>query len=784
MRGKRGAGAALVFFAVIAAGAAVLAALLRQAPSFTARSHVFRLPAAFSALAFLFFFLVFVISWYGIGRLEERFFRRDLGSLLRENLVAYLPFTLSLLAPLLLCRYLTSGDLMLRLHLLCGAMAAGFLLVKLSQWYGRGPLKELLILFLVAFIAYHLAALCLVSAGLAYSGDEPYYLLTAHSLYQDRDINLARNYDDQDYFHFFPRELYPKLRLGAYARFGRKGTGYVYPINQPGISVLILPYYALSRLFHGRVLIYILKVSLSLWAVLLGLQVYLFALEYWGRKRTALLLWFLYSFTAPVLFYAVHLYPEAPVALFSLFIFRKLRLAGKLSPASCVLLGLLLGLFPWFGLKYVLILLALAAVGAWFLRREGAGAGRVLGFLAGPAASLVLFGLYVRELYGTVLPMAVYEGVLTPEKIRAFREMVLGIPLSLRIDSFLDYFLDQRDGLLLYSPWFFFILPGMVEAFRRAKRDLAALLIITLPYLLNYAFLSHRQGHSPQGRVLACISWTGMILVGHFLVHNRRRVYAVLFRAFSLWSLVAAALLLRHPSFLYQPTTHQFTFRGGELFVFLSNLHFYLPGLLPSFIKVDNRGYVPNYVWLAAAAAFALAYVAVSRRGREGMEGKPRFRVPAAVWVMSGSVLFYVWFVLFPRPVLLHPLHVAFPDGRKISFYDLGRHVKMDESEPGKFLVTKGDLSLDIHLTSWRKLEGAVIGFGSEEGRYSVRLRFFDETLFEGETDREMKSVSVSALPAYRFKNTHLYRLGLELENLSGTSTPDHPFILWFRPAR
>jgi hypothetical protein len=227
-------------------------------------------------------------------------------------------------------------------------MILGFVLIKLFQWHKRGRLrdfwdrnlsrfirlslkKKLLILFLVAFLVYHLCALCYVSKGLAYSGDEPYYLMTTHSLYQDGDINLAKNYTDFDHLHFYPKELYPNLRLRAYARFGKKGTDYVWPINQPGVSVLMLPYYWLSQQFQGRMLIYIIKVSLSIWAVLLGLQIYLFAREFWKNEKVSLTLWFLYSFSAPILFYSIHLYPEVPIALFSLFVFRKVLSAKKIS---------------------------------------------------------------------------------------------------------------------------------------------------------------------------------------------------------------------------------------------------------------------------------------------------------------------------------------------------------------------------------------------------------------------------------------------------------------------
>jgi len=790
----------IITFPLLAVGLASFITIYKEASSFTIAAHSFRPPLLLFSSFFLASIALLISTWRGISKAEGKYFPDESPSLLWENFFAFLPFGFSLFTPLLLRFYLTSDDLKIRLNLLLVSMIMGFLLIKLVQWSRRERFqnfwerrlcrfsqlsckKKLLILFLVAFLVYHLCALCYVSRGWAYSGDEPYYLMTTHSLYQDGDINLAKNYTDFDYFHFYPRELYPKMRLGAYARFGKKGTDYVWPINQPGVSVLMLPSYWLSQQFQGRTLIYIIKVSLSVWAVLLGLQIYLFAREFWKNEKISLLLWFLYSFSAPILFYAIHLYPEVPIALFSLFVFRKVRLAKKMSLAAIFFLGFLLALFPWFGLKYNMILWPLLFVSVYFLIKNHKTRWKVFALSAFPVISVVLFAFYTKELYGTFYPMAIYEGVLTAERIQAFREMVMKIPVMLRIDSFLDYFLDQRDGLLLYSPMYFFIFLGGVEAFRRSKKDLFVLLFISLPYLLNYAFFSHRQGHSPQGRVLTNVSWVAAIFIGYFLVHNRKKLYSFLFWLSAVIGLVFVVLLLRNPNFLYQPTTHEFTFRGGELFVYLGNLHFYLPDFLPSFIKVNNLSYVPNYIWLAVILIFIAGYLWKKDDPQKKMTKIPRpFLLP--LLTICGVAVFFLWFVLFPRTALLFPTKAAYSSGERISYYDLGQHVQMKEDEPGRFTITKDDHELDLHFTSWRKIENLKIEFGSSEGEYQVNLRFFDQELFSGIVNQEIKRLVKSSPPHYCFKNTNLYRLSIEIKNLSDISTAENPFLLILQPVR
>lgn len=799
--------ALLISFLLIAAEISLFVTIYEEASSFTISSHTLR-SSSLGRLAFLFLIVLcvlFLTLWL-ITKVERKFFPGPPASLLWNNLLAFLPFGFSLLSPLLLRFYLTGHDLKIRLNLFACSMIAAFILIKLFQWIRLGGLKDiwkrlfcrfeamstkrkLVVLFLAAFVVYHICAWSLVSNGLAYSGDEPYYLLTTHSLYQDGDINLAKNYDNQDYFHFYPKKIYPNLKLRAYARFGRKGTDYVWPINQPGISVLILPYYWLSQFFQGRTLIFILKVSLSIWAVLLGLQVYLFAKDTWKKEKVSLLLWFLYAFSAPVLFYAIHIYPELPIALFSLYIFRKVRSDKHLSLLHYFFLGFLLALFPWFGLKYSMILWPLVLVSLYFLFTIHRARLRLLGFLVFPVLSVVLFGLYTRELYGTFYPMAIYEGVLTSEKIEAFKVMAAKIPLMLRVDSFLDYFLDQRDGLLLYSPIYFFFFLGMVEAFRKAKKDFFALIFICLPYLFNYAFFTHRQGYSPQGRVLANISWVGAVFIGYFIVHNRKKIYSFLFGASAAAGLLIAILLLLNPTFLYQPTTHQFTFRGGGLFLYLSNLQFYLPGILPSFIKVDNLGYLPNYIWVAAILLFITGYVwgtgRVVEDGKQEEKSARHLRYPSfPVLIILGTAVFFVWFVLFPRAVLVFPVHAAYSTGEKVNFYDLGRDVKMKEDQPGRFLITKDNHKLDLYFTSWRKLQNLQVDFGSMEGTYQVRLEFFDEELFRGTVSRELKSLLVASPPSYAYKHTNLYMLSINIENRSEISTAEFPFLLTLLPVR
>lgn len=782
---------ALLALFLIGLGLTFFLTLYFQIPKLSLENHHY----SFAVLPFLLTLIgsciVLFFLWKLLALCDRHFFSVESQVALRENIFPLLPMSFFLLSPLCLKYFMLQKDLKVRMnHLLVFILAAVFLtkIFQLSTkvnffsfWEKNAARftslprkKKLILLFVLAFLVYQLCTVVIVSKGFAFSGDEPWYLITTHSLYQDQDINVANNYDREDYFHFYPKTLYPKITLGKYGRFGKKGTDWIFPINQPGISVMMLPFYALSQIFKEKVLIFIIKGSLSIWAALLGVQLFLLANNLWKKEKLSLVLWFLFSLSAPVLFYAFHLYPEIPIALFSVYLFRKILAKGPFSTRQYTFFGFVLSLFLWFGLKYNMIFWPMLLISVYLLLREQKAGKKILGFLTFPALSLVLFYLYVHALYGTYNPISLYEGVLTPEKIAAFKQTLLKIPIMLRIDTFFDYFLDQRDGLLLYSPLYFFSFLGIVEAFRKAKKELVILLFLSVPFILNYAFLSHRQGSSPQGRVLTPIIWIMAVFVGYFLVYNKKKFYSVLFRIACILGLITTAILLSHPSFLYQPTTHEYTFRGGEFFINLSNLGFYFPSILPSFIKVNNLGYWPNYVWLGLFVLFFLGYI-------RKLRPQKTLRYPRhTIFIMAGLLLLFVWFSLFPQFTLLNPVNVGYDTGEKITFYSLERHQQM--RGPGKFLLSKDVHTYIFNFTSWRELKDITIDFGSLDGTFLATLKLFDSTLFEGETSKEMKTLRIPAPAAYRYKKTNLYQIRLELTNMSEFSTADKPYLFTIHP--
>jgi hypothetical protein len=784
-------GPILVLFIGLSLAIALFLEIYAQSFGYTILNHAYKpglriLLLWIAALGIIYLLCSLLTRW------EASYFGADQAFWRRRGALALLPLAFLFLSPWLLRFYMTGSDLRVRLRLLAVWSVGGTLFLKLAgfarylvkrgslfdravlRFSARSPRRRIFSLFLVSFLVYQAAAFIIISRGPSFSGDEPYYLLTTHSLLRDGDINVANNYAAQDYFYFYSKKDNPRLKLGIYGREGKDGKGSIYPINLPGISVLMLPFYWLSRFVSGRWLTFVLKTSLSLWASLLGLQVYLYARERWERERLSLGLWALYSFSAPVLFYAVHLYPEVPVAFFAFFIYRKT--SGRTSPSTGGLLlsGFLLGLFPWFGLKYSFIFYPLLLVSLYYLLKKHRTRLKALAFALPALVSMALFYVFVYSLYGTFSPFAVYEGVMSPERAQVFRQVLLGIPLHARIDAFLDYFLDQRDGLLLYSPLYFFALLGFAELYRRKKGDFWALLLIGLPFLLNYALFTHRQGAAPQGRVLMPLSWILIIAVGHFLVHNRRGIFSFFFGAAAGAGFVISGILLASPSFLYQPTTHEVTSRPADLFISLSNLRFFVPPYLPSFIKVDNTRYLPNYICLAGILVFLAAYLYSQKERRLGRA------VPTVFVYGVLTAAFFLW-ALFPRSPLFPVNIVEYSTQSRLGFYTFPM---------GKGVVAKESGDFYLHLekpykflfASRKALEKVKLRLGSTAGDYDLELKQFDLPLWQGKTSGEVKEMEFSPAAAVRFKSLFLYEIDLRLSHRTGESMQLDPYLFQVIP--
>jgi hypothetical protein len=384
-----------------------------------------------------------------------------------------------------------------------------------------------------------------------------------------------------------------------------------------------------------------------------------------------------------------------------------------------------------------------------------------------------LFSLHIAfssAFYNSVSPFAVsIRGPsTTTDSITYIRSLFVDIPFRYRWETLLSYFLDQRDGLLLYAPLYFFAFLGMIEMGKRRFRDLGLVLCLTGLYILNLAFLTQRPAYAPQARILVAVFWGMAVFLGYFLAHNAKKIFTYIFSLFAFFSLLTTLLLLRTPRALYQPTTVGETDRAGLLFLQLSNLHFSLPKFLPSFLKIEDSFWPPNIVWVVLFALFILAYKLTKKHSFP----------PKYSHFLSGSMIglgvFYLWFVFYPRTVIVHPQNITYPSGEKITFYAYSRSARM--TSPGVFNLIEDNRLYSFYFSSWRELPDLHLDFGSEKGVYAAEIKYFDQDIFRGQTRAEFKALRFPPVPPYTLKNQNLYHISIFLENRSDINTQESPY--------
>jgi hypothetical protein len=772
--------------------AALLLQLWSEAPGFTFIDHHF----VFKPGAWLLLTGVLFVATAVLWAVSSTLLAETGGVRYHEALAldagTYLPLLVFFLAPLALVRYLDRDDLDRRLILFLIAAFAAVLYLKIVRavllvreaapgWVTKArrffdwPLRRrLAVLFAAAVVVLNVGSILMFLHGATFGGDEPHYLMISESLLRDGDMDLANNYAARDY----ERYLQPGATIAPHVLAGRNPGGR-YSFHSPGTAAVLLPFYALGRLFGRTGIILFVRFGLSLFGALLGLQMYLYALRKFGKDRTALLLWLLFCFTAPVFFYSIHVYPEIFVALFAFTAFRVFRFSERIGRWTLAGLGLLVSSFVWFhALKYFFILAPLLLYGIWVVARKHRSPKDLIWLLVPAAANLALYFLFQFSVYGSLNPTAVsWRGAMDGrETLGAVKEWLTGIPLRFRIETLLGYFLDQRDGLLFTAPVYFLGFLGLVEIARRRMRELWLLLFIIAPYILVSAALTQRTGYAPPARPLVAVIWGPGILMGYYLAHNTKKLFTFAENLGIGLSLVFVLLFCFHPLALYMETTAGTVERGGSLFYLLSNMHFSLPVLLPSFLKVPEWKWWPNFVWPALILLFMTGY-RYARPRTISLKFR-HYQILAA----AGLLAAFVWFVCFPRVSLIPERRVALSPSGALSFYALSRVAQGGEN--GRFGLLEDNRDYHFYFATPAPIAKLRVDYGSTAGRYWLKFGMFDAPVFDATTDGKVETRMIDDPPAYRWKGRYLYRATIHLERMSDVQTGLNPYVFGIRPAR
>jgi hypothetical protein len=439
-------------------------------------------------------------------------------------------------------------------------------------------------LFLLA-LALYTTFLPWATAARQPDGDEPWYLLTAHSLVQDGDTDLADEYRDRESLRFLDRPLGPQ------PGDPRGPRGEIYSRHDPLLPLLLAPFYAAAGK-HGALF------AMALLAAATTAAWWPLARAVWpAHPRAGLVQWAVLALCPPFLLYSHQLWVEVPAALLVLTgVLMLERLRRTPTPAAWLLLASALVALPALKLRFGV--LSASMLGLAFLvlprQRRRLAAVTVLCALAG---AVVL--LHNRQLFGNAL------------RIHEWQELLLyRYPARWYLAHLVGLFFDVAFGLFAAAPIWLLLVPGAATKTRSPGafgrwRDLA---LLCLPYLVLVA--SRREwfgGWSPPFRYpLALLPLLALLAVPAWSSARSPAARAIV-AALALATLATTLVYVAAPGLAYNFADG----RSRALDFWSRRLELDLAALVPSGVRVrDATWWVPLAVvgvlvalWPRAAAA-------------------------------------------------------------------------------------------------------------------------------------------------------------------------------------
>jgi hypothetical protein len=440
------------------------------------------------------------------------------------------------------------------------------------------------------------------------AGDEPHYLAITQSLLQDGDLRIENNHRQGDYFAYYHSGLAPDF-------LQRGQDGQIYSVHAPGVSVLVLPGFAIAG-YRGALITVIL-----LWSLGLAL-VWRTAWRLTGRADAAWMACAAVTLTAPGYFHSFTIYPDGVGAVCTaagLWLLVELEAQTDVSTRTLTALGAVLAIMPWLHTRFSLLAGAFGAAFVLRLVTQPHRAVRLAYFLSVPVASGLLWLTYFWWIWGEANPAAPY-GHYTQS---AIRQTWPGVP---------GLIADQQFGLVSNAPIYATAAVGWLTLMRSHPRLAIEIALLTIPYAAAVgAYRMWWAGFSAPARFLIAILpaaalpiawlWASRALAGRLIM----LALAVLSGA-----IVVARLSVEGGALLYNGRD------GFDLLLDWANRAVNLPLAFPSL----HRDVVPNALvdigaWIAAGALWcALATLAIRRTASNGAAAWA-----LVAWTMAASAM-------------------------------------------------------------------------------------------------------------------------------------------------
>jgi hypothetical protein len=359
------------------------------------------------------------------------------------------------------------------------------------------------------------------------TGDEPHYLLTAHSLVADLDFDLTNNYDQLDYLAFyFSRDIDPQIRTNA--------AGQQILDHQLGLPVIIAPAYALGGRWG------VLACQAILGGLLAALTFKLAAFVS-RDERASLLATLLIALSPPLLMYHYLVYPELIGALLTTLVLYFIISRSQPTPAIVAVVILSLLALPWLNRRFVPLAVVLALLIVWAWRQKSIWFG-VLGLLT------TLVSIFLLGWFHSQLDQPVRADIIAPPEASVFWS---------RLGRGIGWLLDQQRGLFIFAPIYIFTLWGLPLVIYDSYRHSSRHWLVVIPFLVSLSVTILAAGYyvawelGPRSLVVALPALAPLLALA-WRYYGRHKVWVGLSLVLVALSLVNSLVILRNPELPYK----------------------------------------------------------------------------------------------------------------------------------------------------------------------------------------------------------------------------------------
>ncbi len=411
-----------------------------------------------------------------------------------------------------------------KFELLLGASYATFIavlagqvifMVNKSADYMKTTEKKLFISIFTFFMVFYFGVTLWFNYANQPTGDEPVYLLAAHSMIHDRDIDLKNNYENRDYLGFYDKELAPQEI---------EVSGKLYPYHPMLISFIIQPFYLAAGRFGATLLTDFVT---ALYMAIIFLLVAAVFKDNRIAAHTALIT----GLSMPVIMYANQICAESLSGLIVVSAFYMI-LYKKQHP---VFASIILALAPWAHVRNGFLWAFLAAIFVWENRARIKETAFFLLFQAISLAALFSFNYaHFRQL----IPRQ------TQQAADISKQFLTGI------NGFLGTLLDQEFGLFFYTPVYMLFLVGAWFLYRESKKVFYYTLLLIVPY---YALVSSwvvwNGGGGASSRFMVAVIFIFSLFIAAVYKEAKGKIEKAVFKAAACWGLFMTYIILLVPWF-------------------------------------------------------------------------------------------------------------------------------------------------------------------------------------------------------------------------------------------